>query len=204
MSKVYGKVEKLASNSQGHVYAKVSGLNDGDVGTMYTVNLGNGSGVSQGSSVKIEEGDRVSCICKEEGVVFTCTSAPTVYKNRPQNTSGGKSSKNVGIETGHALNGASILACGDIYNSDFQMYAEAVADATSEAKAQHREKFPSLDEYSLGASVGCATLNACRYTVADGMSSSPTKNQLTSDILNTTMNLLESIVPDIEDYIKTK
>lgn len=68
----------------------------------------------------------------------------------------------VGIETGHAVNGALELIRGGVKGDAFEL-AGVVQSATVTLKAEvAKERGVDVTDYDLGASVGHAILNACR------------------------------------------
>lgn len=68
----------------------------------------------------------------------------------------------VGIETGHAVNGALELIRGGVKGDAFEL-AGVVQSATLTLKAEvAKERGVDVTDYDLGASVGHAILNACR------------------------------------------
>ena len=68
----------------------------------------------------------------------------------------------VGIETGHAVNGALELLRGGVKGDSFEL-AGLVQSATVTLKAEvAKERGVDVTDYDLGASVGHAILNACR------------------------------------------
>lgn len=68
----------------------------------------------------------------------------------------------VGIETGHAVNGALELIRGGVKGDAFEL-AGVVQSATVTLKAEvAKERGVDVSDYDLGASVGHAILNACR------------------------------------------
>lgn len=83
----------------------------------------------------------------------------------PQQTQGKSSFKKrdmVGVEVGHALNGALELERAGVKGDTFDL-AGIVQSATVTLKAQvASERGVSADDYDVGASVGHAVLNACR------------------------------------------
>lgn len=83
----------------------------------------------------------------------------------PQQTQGKSSFKKrdmVGVEVGHALNGALELKRAGVKGDTFDL-AGIVQSATVTLKAEvASERGVSADDYDVGASVGHAVLNACR------------------------------------------
>lgn len=68
----------------------------------------------------------------------------------------------VGIETGHAVNGALELKRGGVQGDEFEL-AGLVQSATVTLKAEvAKARGVDVSDYDLGASVGHAILNACR------------------------------------------
>lgn len=81
-------------------------------------------------------------------------SAPTKQPYKKRDT--------VGIETGHAVNGALELIRGGVKGDAFEL-AGVVQSATVTLKAEvAKERGVDVTDYDLGASVGHAILNACR------------------------------------------
>ena len=86
--------------------------------------------------------------------------------NKPSNNEGSKPNykkrDTVGIETGHAVNGALELLRAGVKGDSFEL-AGLVQSATVTLKAEvAKERGVDVTDYDLGASVGHAVLNACR------------------------------------------
>jgi len=88
--------------------------------------------------------------------------APKAGKSTGEAKQPFKKRDTVGIETGHAVNGALELIRGGVKGDAFEL-AGVVQSATVTLKAEvAKERGVDITDYDLGASVGHAILNACR------------------------------------------
>lgn len=118
------------------------------------LNEWNGKTYYQSSKGKIN-------VLSTEGVQ---TAAPKAAKGAESGSAKGNFKKRdtVGIETGHAVNGALELLRAGVKGDSFEL-AGLVQSATVTLKAEvAKERGVDVTDYDLGASVGHAVLNACR------------------------------------------
>lgn len=127
-------------------------------------------GVEVTLDVKLNEWNGKTYYQSSKGKIFV-VSTEGVQASAPK---GGKGSEGapakgnfkkrdtVGIETGHAVNGALELLRGGVKGDSFEL-AGLVQSATVTLKAEvAKERGVDVTDYDLGASVGHAILNACR------------------------------------------
>lgn len=100
-------------------------------------------------------------VVSTEGVQAVSAKAAKGSESAPAK-GGYKKRDTVGIETGHAVNGALELLRGNVKGDSFEL-AGLVQSATVTLKAEvAKERGVDVTDYDLGASVGHAILNACR------------------------------------------
>nr|DAY73793.1 MAG TPA: hypothetical protein [Caudoviricetes sp.] len=100
-------------------------------------------------------------VISTEGVKAAAPKAAKASESAPVKTPY-KKRDTVGIETGHAVNGALELIRGGVDGDAFEL-AGVVQSATVTLKAEvAKERGVDVTDYDLGASVGHAILNACR------------------------------------------
>lgn len=127
-------------------------------------------GVEVTMDVKLNEWQGKTYYQSSKGKIFV-VSTEGVQAPAPKGGKGGDSAPakqpfkkrdTVGIETGHAVNGALELIRGGVKGDAFEL-AGVVQSATVTLKAEvAKERGVDVTDYDLGASVGHAILNACR------------------------------------------
>lgn len=127
-------------------------------------------GVEVTMDVKLNEWQGKTYYQSSKGKIFV-VSTEGVQAAAPKAGKGGDSTPakqpfkkrdTVGIETGHAVNGALELIRGGVKGDAFEL-AGVVQSATVTLKAEvAKERGVDVTDYDLGASVGHAILNACR------------------------------------------
>lgn len=127
-------------------------------------------GVEVTMDVKLNEWQGKTYYQSSKGKIFV-VSTEGVQAAAPKAGKGGDSAPakqpfkkrdTVGIETGHAVNGALELIRGGVKGDAFEL-AGVVQSATVTLKAEvAKERGVDVTDYDLGASVGHAILNACR------------------------------------------
>ena len=127
-------------------------------------------GVEVTMDVKLNEWQGKTYYQSSKGKIFV-VSTEGVQAAAPKAGKGGDSTPakqpfkkrdTIGIETGHAVNGALELIRGGVKGDAFEL-AGVVQSATVTLKAEvAKERGVDVTDYDLGASVGHAILNACR------------------------------------------
>ncbi len=127
-------------------------------------------GVEVTMDVKLNEWQGKTYYQSSKGKIFVVStegvqaSAPKAGKGTESGAAKGgyKKRDTVGIETGHAVNGALELLRAGVKGDAFEL-AGVVQSATVTLKAEvAKERGVDVTDYDLGASVGHAILNACR------------------------------------------
>ncbi len=99
----------------------------------------------------------------------------------------------VGIQVGHAINGAMRYTNGKITTDKLIEVGKAVHDITEAVKAKYKPANPEMSDYDIGAATGNAVLNALEIACAK-------KLELDS-VEGIALKILSDVVPALKEYM---